>query len=29
MSSWYQVEKGKIVSINTVFDPKAFVTSGM
>jgi len=29
MSSWYQVEKGKIVSINTVFDPKAFATSGV
>lgn len=24
MSSWYQVEGGKIVSINTVFDPRAF-----
>jgi len=24
MSSWYQVKKGKIVSIQTVFDPRAF-----
>jgi hypothetical protein len=24
MSSWYQVEDGKIVSIQTVFDPRAF-----
>jgi len=24
MSSWYQVRDGKIVSIQTVFDPKAF-----
>jgi len=24
MSSWYQVKDGKIVSIQTVFDPKAF-----
>lgn len=24
MSSWYQVKEGKIVSINTVFDPRAF-----
>ena len=24
MSSWYQVEEGKISSINTVFDPRAF-----
>lgn len=29
MSSWYQVEKGKIVWINTVFDPRAFGTSGV
>lgn len=29
MSSWYQVERGKIVSINTVFDPRAFGTSGV
>lgn len=24
MSSWYQVDGGKIVSIQTVFDPRAF-----
>jgi len=24
MSSWYQVKEGKIVSIQTVFDPRAF-----
>jgi len=24
MSSWYQVKQGKIVSIQTVFDPRAF-----
>ena len=24
MSSWYQVKKGKIASIQTVFDPRAF-----
>ena len=24
MSSWYQVKNGEIVSINTVFDPRAF-----
>lgn len=24
MSSWYQVKQGKIVSIHTVFDPRAF-----
>ena len=24
MSSWYQVKDGKIVSIRTVFDPRAF-----
>jgi hypothetical protein len=24
MSSWYQVKDGKIVSIHTVFDPRAF-----
>ena len=24
MSSWYQVEDGVIVSINTIFDPRAF-----
>lgn len=24
MSSWYQVKDGKIVSIQTVFDPRAF-----
>jgi predicted ester cyclase len=24
MSSWYHVEQGKIVSIHTVFDPRAF-----
>ncbi len=24
MSSWYQVKDGKIVSINTLFDPRAF-----
>jgi limonene-1,2-epoxide hydrolase len=24
MSSWYQVKHGKIVSIQTVFDPRAF-----
>jgi hypothetical protein len=24
MSSWYQVKKGKIVSIQTIFDPRAF-----
>ncbi len=24
MSSWYQVRNGKIVSINTIFDPQAF-----
>ncbi len=24
MSSWYQVRDGKIVSINTIFDPRAF-----
>jgi limonene-1,2-epoxide hydrolase len=24
MSSWYQVKRGKIVSIRTVFDPRAF-----
>jgi limonene-1,2-epoxide hydrolase len=24
MSSWYQVSQGKIVSIQTVFDPRAF-----
>jgi len=24
MSSWYQVKQGKIVSIRTVFDPRAF-----
>ena len=24
MSSWYQVRGGKIVSVNTVFDPQAF-----
>ena len=24
MSSWYQVEDGRIVSIHTVFDPRAF-----
>ena len=29
MSSCYQVEKGKIVLINTVFDPRAFATSGV
>jgi SnoaL-like domain len=29
MSSWYEVENGKIVSINTVFDPRAFGTSGV
>ncbi len=24
MSSWYQVKEGKIISINTIFDPRAF-----
>ncbi len=24
MSSWYQVKEGKIVSIQTIFDPRAF-----
>ena len=24
MSSWYQVKDGKIASINTIFDPRAF-----
>ena len=24
MSSWYQVKDGKIISIQTVFDPRAF-----
>jgi hypothetical protein len=24
MSSWYQVKRGKIASIHTVFDPRAF-----
>jgi limonene-1,2-epoxide hydrolase len=24
MSSWYQVKQGRIVSIHTVFDPRAF-----
>ena len=24
MSSWYQVKQGKIVSIQTIFDPRAF-----
>ena len=24
MSSWYQVKEGKIVSVQTIFDPRAF-----
>jgi SnoaL-like protein len=28
MSSWYQVSDGKIVSIHTVFDPRAFAGPG-
>jgi len=27
MSSWYQVRDGKIVSIQTIFDPRAFASN--